>query len=219
MKEFFQVFFKSSWVIFFVGLLWIIHFFHVYYNLNLSSFGVYPRNIQGLYGVIFAPLIHSKSDIHHLVNNSLPFLILGWTLFFFYKPIAWRILIYSWIFTGIFVWLSGREAYHIGISGVLYSLLFFIFFSGVFRKDVRLLTVTLMVVFIYGSMVWGIFPYDWTISFESHLFGALTGIALAYSYRKEKASFERQKTQWEIEEELGIEPPDFENMWKEEEKD
>jgi len=206
-------------VILFVALLWLIHFFHVYYNLNLSSFGVFPRNIEGLYGVVFAPLIHSKSDIHHLMNNSLPFLILGWTLFFFYKPIAWRILIYSWIFTGIFVWLSGREAYHIGISGVLYSLLFFIFFSGVFRKDVRLLTVTLMVVFIYGSMVWGIFPYDWTISFESHLFGALTGIALAYSYRKEKASFERQKTQWEIEEELGIEPPDFENMWKEEEKE
>jgi len=219
MKEFFQVFLKSSWVILFVALLWLIHFFHVYYNLNLSSFGVFPRNIEGLYGVVFAPLIHSKSDIHHLMNNSLPFLILGWTLFFFYKPIAWRILIYSWIFTGIFVWLSGREAYHIGISGVLYSLLFFIFFSGVFRKDVRLLTVTLMVVFIYGSMVWGIFPYDWTISFESHLFGALTGIALAYSYRKEKASFERQKTQWEIEEELGIEPPDFENMWKEEEKE
>lgn len=219
MKEFFQVFFKSSWLILFVGLLWLIHFFHVNYNLNLSSFGVYPRNIEGLYGVVFAPLIHSKSDINHLMNNSFPFLILGWTLFFFYKPIAWRILIYSWIFTGIFVWLSGREAYHIGISGVLYSLLFFIFFSGVFRKDVRLLTVTLMVVFIYGSMVWGIFPYDWTISFESHLFGALTGIALAYSYRKEKATFERQKTQWEIEEELGIEPPDFEKMWKEEERE
>ncbi len=99
---------------------------------------------------------------------------------------------------------------------MLYSLLFFIFFSGVFRKDIRLLTVALFVVFLYGSMVWGIFPYDWRISFESHFFGAVTGIILAYFYRKEKASFKIEKTQWEIEEELGIEPPDFESTWNEE---
>jgi membrane associated rhomboid family serine protease len=86
----------------------------------------------------------------------------------------------------------------------------------VFRKEARLLTVALLVVFLYGSMVWGIFPYDWTISFESHFFGAITGIVLAYFNRKEKATFKKVKTQWEVEEELGIEPPDFENMWEEE---
>ena len=122
----------------------------------------------------------------------------------------------SWFYTGVFVWISARNAYHIGLSGVIYSLLFFIFFSGVFRKDKRLLTVALFVVFLYGSMVWGIFPYDWTISFESHLFGALTGTILAYFSRKEESTFKRQKTQWEIEEELGIEPPDFESIWNEE---
>jgi membrane associated rhomboid family serine protease len=150
------------------------------------------------------------------MNNSVPFLILCWTLFYFYKPIAWKIFTSSWVLTGLFVWISAREAYHIGISGVLYSLLFFIFFSGVFRKEARLLTVALLVVFLYGSMVWGIFPYDWTISFESHFFGAITGIVLAYFNRKEKATFKKVKTQWEVEEELGIEPPDFENMWEEE---
>ncbi len=217
MKEFFQVFFSSFWIILFVAFLWLIHFTHSYFNLNLSELGILPRTIEGLTGIIFSPLIHSKENFNHIMNNSVPFLILGWTLFFFYKPIAWRIFILSWICTGIFVWISARNAYHIGISGVLYSILFFIFFSGVFRKDLRLLTVALLVVFLYGSMVWGIFPYDWTISFESHFFGAITGTVLAFFYRNEKASFKTEKTQWEIEHELGIEPPDFESTWNNEE--
>lgn len=216
MKEFFEVFFKSFWIVLFVFFLWIIHFIHTTLDLNLNELGILPRNFSGLIGVIFSPLIHSKENLNHIMNNSVPFLILSWTLFFFYKPIAWRVFIFSWILTGIFVWISGRNAYHIGISGVLYSLLFFIFFSGVFRKDVRLLTVALLVVFLYGSMVWGIFPYDWTISFESHFFGALTGVVLAYFNRKEKATFKVLKTQWEIEEEMGIEPPDFESTWNDE---
>jgi hypothetical protein len=216
MREFFEVFFKSFWIVLFVVLLWVIHFSNIYFDLNLVELGVMPRSFKGLIGVLLSPLIHSKENINHLMNNSVPFLILCWTLFYFYKPIAWKIFTSSWVLTGLFVWISAREAYHIGISGVLYSLLFFIFFSGVFRKEARLLTVALLVVFLYGSMVWGIFPYDWTISFESHFFGAITGIVLAYFNRKEKATFKKVKTQWEVEEELGIEPPDFENMWEEE---
>ena len=216
MKDFFTVFFKFLWIVFFVLLLWIIHFFNTNFDLNLNELGILPRTANGLIGILFSPLIHSKENINHILNNTAPFLILTWTLFYFYKPISWRIFVFSWVFPGIFVWISARNAFHIGISGVLYSLLFFIFFSGVFRKDIRLLTVALFVVFLYGSMVWGIFPYDWRISFESHFFGAVTGIILAYFYRKEKASFKIEKTQWEIEEELGIEPPDFESTWNEE---
>ena len=216
MKEFFEVFFKSFWIVLFLAGLWLIHLTNTYFNLNLNELGIIPRDLKGFMGVFFAPLIHSKENVNHLLNNSAPFLILTWTLFYFYKPIAWKIFFYSWFCTGVFVWISARVAYHIGISGILYSLLFFIFFSGVFRKEARLLTVALLVVFLYGSMVWGIFPYDWTISFESHFFGAITGTVLAYFNRKEKASFKLQKTQWEIEEELGIEPPDFESTWNEE---
>jgi membrane associated rhomboid family serine protease len=97
------------------------------------------------------------------------------------------------------------------MSGVIYCLAFFLFFSGIFRKEKRLMAISLFVVFLYGSMIWGIFPYDWSISFESHFFGAITGIVLAFFYKKEGATFKRKKTQWEIEEEMGIEPPDFEN--------
>ena len=218
MKEFFQVFLNSLWIIFFLAFVWIVHIVQLTFQLNFTEFGILPRSFFGLIGIITSPLIHSLRDINHIINNSFPFLILGWTLFYFYKPIAWRVLLQSWFYTGVFVWISARNAYHIGLSGVIYSLLFFIFFSGVFRKDKRLLTVALFVVFLYGSMVWGIFPYDWTISFESHLFGALTGIILAYFSRKEESTFKSQKTQWEIEEELGIEPPDFESMWNEQDE-
>lgn len=216
MKEFIQVFFKPWGLLLLISLLWLIHILNIKYNLNLAQFGIYPRTLSGFFGILTSPLIHSSDGYNHLLNNSIPLLIMGWALFYFYRPIGLKIFILSWLVTGLFVWISARESYHIGISGVLYSLLFFLFFSGVFRSDGRLLTVALFVVFLYGSMVWGIFPYDWKISFESHFFGSITGTVLAIFYRKEGESFKRKKTQWEIEEELGIEPPDFEGMFNEE---
>ena len=185
-----------------------------HYHLNLYKLGVFPRTLDGLWGIAFAPLVHSSSDNNHLINNSVPFLILTWAMFYFYRPIAWRVLFFSWIITGLSVWFFGRSSFHIGISGVIYSQLFFLFFSGVFRRDSRLLTVALLVVFIYGSMIWGIFPYDWKISYESHLSGALVGVVLSRYYKDENATFLKKKTQWEIEEELGIETDDLDGVWK-----
>lgn len=191
--------------------IWFVHLVGIKYQLDLSQYGIYPRKIEGLRGVFCSAFIHNSSNFKHIINNSLPVLILGWALFYFYKKIAWQILIYSWLVGGLFVWLAARQSYHIGISGIIYSLAFYLFFSGVFRKDVRLMAIALFVVFLYGSMIWGIFPYDWSISFESHFMGALVGIVLAFFFKEEGATFKRQKTTWEIEEELGIEPPDFEN--------
>ena len=216
MKEFFQVFLKPWGILLLILILWVIHFLNVKYNLNLTQFGIFPRTWSGFLGILTAPLVHSPEDFNHIMNNSIPLLIMGWALFYFYQPIGLKIFILSWLITGLFVWISGRPSYHIGISGVLYSLLFFIFFSGVFRSDGRLLTVALFVVFLYGSMVWGIFPYDWKISFESHLLGSITGIILAIFYKNEGETFKREKAQWEIEEELGIEPPDFEGIFNDE---
>lgn len=213
MKDFYNIFLKHYWIIFFLFFLWSIHFANIYFHLNLYKLGIYPRTFDGLLGVVFAPLIHSSTDNNHLINNSVPFLILTWAMFYFYRPIAWRVLFFSWVITGLSVWGFGRSSFHIGISGVIYSQLFFLFFSGVFRQDSRLLTVALLVVFIYGSMIWGIFPYDWKISYESHLSGSVVGFLLSRYYRKENATFMKNKTQWEIEEELGIESDDLEGIW------
>ena len=212
MKDFSTSFLKPAIPFFLLLILiWLIHFFNIGYDLELHTFGIFPRKISGLIGILLSPLIHSSSDIKHIINNSPPLIILGWALLYFYKEIAFKIFCYSWFLVGFFVWISARPSFHIGISGVIYCLAFFLFFSGVFRKDKRLLAISLFVVFLYGSMIWGIFPYDWSISFESHFFGALTGTVLAFFYKKEGATFRRKKTQWEIEEEMGIEPPDFEN--------
>ena len=214
MKEFIQVFFKPWGLLLLISLLWLIHILNIKYNLNLAQFGIYPRTLSGFFGILTSPLIHSSDGYNHLLNNSIPLLIMGWALFYFYRPIGLKIFILSWLVTGLFVWISARESYHIGISGVLYSLLFFLFFSGVFRSDGRLLTVALFVVFLYGSMVWGIFPYDWKISFESHLSGSLVGFALSIVFKKQKASFKKVKLQWEIEEELGIESDNLDGLWE-----
>ena len=118
-------------------LLWSIHFLNLNYNLALFKHGIFPRNFNGLQGILFSPLIHSSKDIKHIINNSVPLLILGWTLFFFYKKIAVQIFSYSWLVVGFLVWISARESFHIGMSGVIYSLAFF-FFLVVFlekKKD------------------------------------------------------------------------------------
>ena len=214
MKDFYNIFLKYYWIIFFLFFLWLVHFANIHYHLNLYKLGISPRTIDGLWGVVFAPLVHSSSDNNHLINNSVPFLILTWAMFYFYRPIAWRVLFFSWVMTGFSVWFFARSSFHIGISGIIYSQLFFLFFSGVFRQDSRLLTVALLVVFIYGSMIWGIFPYDWKISYESHLSGAVVGLVLSRYYKKENATFLKKKTQWEIEEELGIESDDLDGVWK-----
>ena len=219
MKDFYNIFLKHYWILFFLLFLWLVHFANIHYHLNLYKLGVFPRTLDGFWGIAFAPFVHSSSDNNHLINNSVPFLILTWAMFYFYRPIAWRVLFFSWIITGLSVWFFGRSSFHIGISGVIYSQLFFLFFSGVFRRDSRLLTVALLVVFIYGSMIWGIFPYDWKISYESHLSGALVGVVLSRYYKDENATFLKKKTQWEIEEELGIESDDLDGLWNQKLKD
>ena len=219
MKELYNVFLKHYGLLFFIFIIWTIHLLNQIFNLNLYELGIFPRKIDGLFGIKFSPLIHSAKDHHHIISNTLPFLILGWSLFYFYRPIAWRVLFFSWIATGFFVWLIARSSHHIGLSGVIYSLLFFIFFSGIIRSDTRLLTVAMLVVFIYGSMVWGLFPYDWTISHESHISGAITGFSLSIFFKKQKASFKETKTQWEIEEEQGIDDDSLDGIWNEEIKD
>jgi membrane associated rhomboid family serine protease len=148
---------------------------------DLTTFGIWPLRIKGLKGILFSPFIHASYD--HLISNSIPFLILSFALLYFYRNLAYRIFFLIYILSGICVWLGGREAWHIGASGVVYGLASFLFFSGVFRKDLNLLTVSIIVAFLYGSMFWGIFPIKPEISWESHLWGSASGFLLSIYYR------------------------------------
>ena len=183
----------------FILLLWVIRIGEILTNTDLGFLGIYPRSTNGLIGIITSPLIHA--NLKHLFANSVPLFVLGGTLFYFYREISVKTVLLIYFITGISVWMGAREAYHIGASGVVYGLASFLFFSGIFRRDIRLLAITMLVAFLYGSMVWGIIPDffpEKNISWESHFWGLITGLVLAFYFRK--TGPQRKKYDWEDEE-------------------
>lgn len=165
-----------------VLLMWVVHLLNVGLELGLHRWGVLPRTLAGLPGILFSPFIHG--DFEHLFNNSVPMFLLGWSLIYFYPRKAGNVVLVTWLVSGIWVWISARGNYHIGASGVVYGLVGFLFFSGVLRKQRTLMALSLLVVFLYGSMVWGVLPIVPRISWESHLWGGLSGVLMAFLYRK-----------------------------------
>ncbi|MBP6573861.1 MAG: rhomboid family intramembrane serine protease [Flavobacteriales bacterium] len=172
--------------VFIVGLMWSVFAVDNAFHLGLNRFGLLPRNLVGAFGILSAPLLHS--DLDHLFNNSIPMLVLGWCLFFFYPRSAWWALIGTWLTTGVFVWLSARPDVHIGASGVVYALVAFVFWSGLLRRHRQLIALSLFTVFMYGSLVWGVLPIEHRVSFESHLWGGIAGLAFAWVLRKVPSS-------------------------------
>jgi len=166
---------------FFLFLIWFVKFTEFGLELDFSFLGIFPLRIKGIIGIITAPLVHD--DLKHLADNSIPVFILGTAIFYFYNEVAFQVYFFTWIITGSLVWIFGREAYHIGASGLVYGYAAFLFVSGIIRQNRNLLAIALLVIFLYGSLVWGLLPYDYRVSWESHLMGAITGIALAYHYR------------------------------------
>ncbi len=179
-----------------VSILWLVKLIEVIFNINLTYLGVYPQSVSGLPGIIFSPFIHG--DFSHLISNSLPIFILTSMLFYFYKNLGLRIFILTWLIGNAWLWIVGRESYHIGASGVIYGLAAFLFVSGIIRRHPRLMSISLLVAFLYGSMVWGIFPIKQGVSWEGHLMGMLAGILLAFFFRKEGP--QRKVYDWELEE-------------------
>lgn len=167
------------------------------FDLDLTHLGIYPLKAKGLKGILLSPMVHA--DYRHLVDNCIPLFLLGVTLFYFYHTLGYKIFLLNYIMVGIWVWTGGRDAYHIGASGLVYGLASFLFFSGVIRKDIRLLAISLLVVFLYGSMIWGIFPIFPQVSWESHMLGSISGFVLAIYYRKQGPKM--KVYEWELEEE------------------
>jgi len=197
-----------------VAVFWLVKLIENLYHLDLSAFGILPLTVEGLPGIIFSPFIHGSYD--HLLSNTFPFLILLFALLYFYRRLAYRIFFLIYILSGICVWLGGRASYHIGASGIVYGMASFLFFSGIFRKDANLLTISIIVVFLYGSMFWGIFPLKPEISWESHLWGSASGLMLAFYYRHQGPV--RPASSWENEPEEDDSPDEDWNQPEESEE-
>ncbi len=157
--------------------IWIVFWAEVQFGINLNDYGIYPRRLSGLRGVFFSPFIHGS--IEHLYNNTIPLAVLTAFLFYFYQSAAVRVLLFGTLLSGLLTWCIARPSYHIGASGVIYLLASFIFFKGILAKNYRLVALSLVVVFVYGSMIWYIFPVKDGISWEGHLSGFAMGLVFA----------------------------------------
>jgi len=165
----------------FLIFIWCVKLVEEASGLSFGNFGIYPRKWFGLIGLITAPLLHA--DFSHLISNSFPLLVLGTGLFYLYRKEAPFVFVTIYFVGNFIVWLIGRESYHIGASGVIYGLAAYLFFSGIFRKNQGLAAISLLVVFLYGSIIWGVLPGEADVSFEGHFSGFAVGIFMAFYYR------------------------------------
>ena len=174
---------KSIFLIpmFYIVIIWFIYWIEIQYGFNFNKFGVYPRTLEGFRGVFLTHFIHSNTN--HVFNNSIPLFVLLSSLFYFYKDVAYKVLIFGGLLTGFLTWLFARESFHIGASGIVYLLFSFVFFSGIIKKHYRLVALSLIIIFLYGSMIWYVLPIKDGISWEGHLCGFLVGLYFAIRYR------------------------------------
>jgi len=163
----------------FVAVLWLIPLLG--WALELERFGVRPRQWIGLPGILVAPLLHA--GFIHLIANTLPLVVLGTTMLHLYPTAAFRVLAAVYLGPGIAVWLFARDGNHVGASGLVYGLVGYIFVAGLIRRDRRAIAASLLVAFMYGTLVWGILPIRNGVSWETHLAAALIGVSLAIALR------------------------------------
>jgi len=165
-------------------LMWVIFSFEFYLSLDLGFLGILPRDWMGMFGILTAPLVHGS--LLHIVSNTFPLIFLGVALYYFYDKIATRVFLQCYLFTGLLVWIFARPVYHIGASGLIYGLAFFMISFGIFRKDFKSIILSIVVVLMYGGIVYGIFPTQAGVSWESHLMGAIVGIVTASTLSRVK---------------------------------
>lgn len=146
---------------------------------RLDRYGIRPRSLGGLWGILFAPLLHG--GFNHLIANTVPMLTLSW----------WVMLrsIGTWLTATIMIvflggagtWLLARGgSVHIGASGLIFGYLGFLVARGYYERTMGAIALSLFVLVTYGAMFWGVLPTQPGISWESHLFGFLSGIFAAY---------------------------------------
>lgn len=167
----------------FICIAWLLKIFEWGLDINFYQLGIFPLQVKGLPGIITSPFVHG--DFEHLMANTVPIFALSWGIFYFYRQLAFRIVLYCLFTTNILLWLGGREAWHIGASGLVYAFASFLFFSGLFRNYYKLIAISFAVAFLYGGLFWGIFPVLKDVSWEGHLFGACSGLIYAFAFRKE----------------------------------
>lgn len=175
--------------------------FLLFYIFPFSLYGIYPGTWKGLVGVLTSPLVHA--DVEHLVSNVFALFLLFFLIALQFYPVMWKLLFFSYILPGVFTWLVGREAMHIGASGLVYALTTYIFFTGFLVGNLSLIAMSLLAIFLHSGFIWGLLPVDHQISWETHLGGFITGLLFSLVFYKKIRS-------------LHPEPPEMEENSEEE---
>jgi len=164
----------------FVALLALISLLSYLTGASLTWLGVLPRNFFGLIGIVTSPLIHS--GLLHLLSNSFPLVLLSGFILFLHRRVATRVLVLVYVLSGALTWLIGRQAYHVGASGVVYGLAGFLLFNGFLRQNRSAMAISLAVLFLYSGLFYGLFPNEEQVSWEGHVAGLLSGLVAAIVY-------------------------------------
>jgi membrane associated rhomboid family serine protease len=182
-KEFQQIKSNIYITVIFTAVLWVAWLSDMLFNLDLPQYGIVPRTMLGLRGILLSPFIHDNRNVTHILSNTFPFMVLFFVLLTTYTDIAVEVLILIHLLTGLFVWiLAPANTVHIGISGVIYGIAAFLVGSGIFRMNIASIAIALLVIFLYGGMVAGFIPQP-GVSWQSHVCGAVVGFFLAFYFR------------------------------------
>jgi membrane associated rhomboid family serine protease len=180
----------------FIALIWAIALLNWGLDLSPDDFGVRPRELAGLSGILFAPLVHA--GLAHLIANTVPLLVVGTAMLYLYPHAALRVVPAVYLGPGVAVWLFARGGAHVGASGLVYGLVSYIFVAGLMRRDRRAIAASLVVSFMYGALAWGVLPIQPNVSWETHLAAALIGLVLAIAFRHLDVP-PRHRYTWEVE--------------------
>ena len=184
-----------------IVLMWLVKLAEYFTKSDFAEFGINPHSVKGLIGIITSPFIHA--DFGHLIANTIPLFITLSIIFYFYGEIAYTVFFLIWLFTNLWVWsLAANNTSHIGASGLVYGFVTFLLFSGLIRRNARLMAISMLIIFLYGGLFWGIFPDFFphrNISWESHLMGGIAGFVLAVYFRK--TGIQKEVYSWDMEDE------------------
>jgi Uncharacterized membrane protein (homolog of Drosophila rhomboid) len=187
--------------------MWIVKFIESTFKLDFGALGVLPQTVKGLIGIPLMPFLHANWQ--HLTTNSVPIFVLGTALYYCYKPIANHVILLTYVFSGLLTWCIGGSGTHIGASALVYGLNIFLIISGFIRRDSRLIAISFIMIFLYGSFIWGVIPEftePLSISWEGHLSGLISGLILAIYYRKDGP--QREQHIWGDEDEDDVDEND-----------
>lgn len=202
----------AALAVMFVTALVLVHFASWALGLDLQRFGIRPRDAFGLAGVVAAPLLHG--DLAHLAANVLPLLLAGTMLLYLYPDSSRIALPAVYLGPGLLVWLFGRDSVHIGASGLVYGIVAYVFVAGILRRDRRAWAASVLVAFFYGTLVWGVLPVKYGVSWETHLAAAILGVALAFALRARDVP-PRKLYSWELEGEGVSDGAENDEYWNE----